>query len=84
MRHQQFLLNIFSSQTVWPVWTKFGGRLQKLFTEFDSIKNSGCHGNEIEFFMLKGKSTSFSKCCFSKVQLSIINLVIFLFFKNMS
>ena len=28
----------------------FGGHLQKLFTEFDSIKNSGCHGNEIEFF----------------------------------
>ena len=28
----------------------FGGPLQKLFTEFDSIKNSGCHGNEIEFF----------------------------------
>ena len=28
-----------------------GGPLQKLFTEFDSIKNSGCHGNEIEFFM---------------------------------
>ena len=27
-----------------------GGPLQKLFTEFDSIKNSGCHGNEIEFF----------------------------------
>ena len=26
-----------------------GGPLQKLFTEFDSIKNSGCHGNEIEF-----------------------------------
>ena len=26
------------------------GPLQKLFTEFDSIKNSGCHGNEIEFF----------------------------------
>ena len=25
------------------------GPLQKLFTEFDSIKNSGCHGNEIEF-----------------------------------
>ena len=23
--------------------------LQKLLTEFDSIKNSGCHGNEIEF-----------------------------------
>ena len=28
----------------------FGGSLQKFFTEFDSIKNSGCHGNEIEFF----------------------------------
>ena len=27
-----------------------GGPLQKVFTEFDSIKNSGCHGNEIEFF----------------------------------
>ena len=27
-----------------------GVPLQKLFTEFDSIKNSGCHGNEIEFF----------------------------------
>ena len=27
-----------------------GGPLQKLFTEFDPIKNFGCHGNEIEFF----------------------------------
>ena len=27
-----------------------GGPLQNLFTEFDSIKNSGCHGNKIEFF----------------------------------
>ena len=27
-----------------------GGPLQKLFTEFDSIKNSGCDGNKIEFF----------------------------------
>ena len=27
-----------------------GGPLQKLFTEFDSIKNSGCHGNKIGFF----------------------------------
>ena len=25
-----------------------GGPLQNFFTEFDSIKNSGCHGNEIE------------------------------------
>ena len=24
--------------------------LLKLFAEFDSIKNSGCHGNQIEFF----------------------------------
>ena len=31
---------------------------------------------------LKGKSTSFSKCCFSKVQLSVSDLVIFLFFKR--
>ena len=31
---------------------------------------------------LKGKSTSFSKCCFSKLQLSISNLVIFLFFNK--
>ena len=27
-----------------------GGLLQKLCTEFDSIKNSGCHGNETDFF----------------------------------
>ena len=26
-----------------------GGPLQNLFTEFDSIKNSGCHGNKMEF-----------------------------------
>ena len=26
------------------------GPLQTSFTEFDSIENSGCHGNEIEFF----------------------------------
>ena len=33
-------------------WQKcsLGGPFQKLFTEFDSIQNSGCHGNEIEFF----------------------------------
>ena len=28
----------------------WGGPLQKLFTEFDSIQNSGCNGNKIEFF----------------------------------
>ena len=27
-----------------------GRPLQNLFTEFDWIKNSGCHGNEIDFF----------------------------------
>ena len=27
-----------------------GGSIKKFFTEFDSIENSGCHGNEIEFF----------------------------------
>ena len=32
-------------------WQKcsLGGPLQKLFTEFDSIKKSGCHGNEMSF-----------------------------------
>ena len=39
---------------------------QKLFTEFDSIKNSGYHGNEIEFFkqffknlLLRNRSSDF-------------------------
>ena len=27
-----------------------GGPLQKMFTEFDSMKNSGCHGNRMQFF----------------------------------
>ena len=27
-----------------------GGPLQTLFAEYDSIKNSGCHGNKIEIF----------------------------------
>ena len=33
-------------------WQKcsLGGPLQKLSTDFDSIENSGCHGNEMEFF----------------------------------
>ena len=32
-------------------WQEYciGGRLQKLFTEFDSIKNSGCHGKKLNF-----------------------------------
>ena len=39
-----------------------GGPLQKLFTKFDSIKNSGCHGNEIEF--LAHLSTTCSRGAF--------------------
>ena len=34
-------------QTWWECSLR--GSLKKLFTEFDSIKDSGCHGNEIEF-----------------------------------
>ena len=49
-------LNIFSSQTAAPIWTKIGRKcsvgdpLQKQLTEFDFIKNSGCHCNEMEYF----------------------------------
>ena len=49
-------LKIFSSQTAGPIWTKLAGMfvwrasLKKMFTEFDSIKNSGCHGNKMNFF----------------------------------
>ena len=34
------------------VWQEcsLGCPFQKLFKEFDSIKNSGCHGNEMDFF----------------------------------
>ena len=39
-----------------------GGPLQKLFTEFDSIKNSGCHGNEIEFLAHLSTTCSGSYC----------------------
>ena len=35
-----------------------GGPLQKLFTECDSIKNSGYHGKEIEFFKQFFKKSS--------------------------
>ena len=43
-----------------------GGPLQKLFTEFDSIKNSGCHGNKIEF--LAHLSTTCSRGAFRVVR----------------
>ena len=49
-------LNIFSSKTAGPIldqtWQEcsLGGPFEKLLTEFDSIENSCCHGNEIEFF----------------------------------
>ena len=38
------------------------GPLQKLFTEFDSIKNSGCHGNEMEFFKQFFKNLLLRNC----------------------
>ena len=49
-------LNFFSSKTVGPIWNKLGRNIpwemlfKKLFTEFDSIKNLGCHGNQMKFF----------------------------------
>ena len=43
-----------------------GGSLKNLFTEFDSIKNSGCHGNEIEF--LAHLSTTCSRGAFRVVR----------------
>ena len=48
-------LNIFSSQTAGPIWTKLGRNVplevlfKNLFTKYDSLKNSGCHGNKMEF-----------------------------------
>ena len=63
-------LNIFFSQTAGPIWTKLAGMFlgrssPNLFTEFDSIKNSGCHGNEIEF--LAHLSTTCSRGAFKVV-----------------
>ena len=40
-----------------------GGPLQKLFTEFDSIENSGCHGNKIKFFKHFLKNLLLGNCC---------------------
>ena len=58
--HLSCIVNNFFKHRLFPnclanldqTWQEcsLGGPLQKLFTEFDSIKNSGCHGNEIEFF----------------------------------
>ena len=32
------------------IWTKLGWNVPwEVLTEFDSIKNSGCHGNKMEF-----------------------------------
>ena len=33
----------------WQECSKVGGPLQKMFTEFDSIKYPGCHGNQMDF-----------------------------------
>ena len=60
VRRLSFVVNNFFKHLLLPnrlanldqTWQEcsLGGPLQKLFTEFDSLKNSGCHGNEIEFF----------------------------------
>ena len=52
--HRQFFKHLLPNRwaNLDQTWLEccLGGPLQNLFTEFDSIKNSGCHGNEIEFF----------------------------------
>ena len=50
MHRQQFLKTSSPPKPLGQFGPNLGGPLQKLFTEFDSIKNSGCHGNKIEFF----------------------------------
>ena len=37
---------------LYQIWQEcsLGGPLEKLFTEFDSVLNSGCHGKQIDFF----------------------------------
>ena len=65
-----------------------GGPLQNLFTEFDSIKNSGCHGNEIEFFQqfLKNLLRNLLKNCSRNFDPSINMAVVnggFLHYINM-
>ena len=58
--HSSSVVNNFFKHLLLPNrWANFdqtwqacslGSPLQKLFTEFDSIKNSGCHSKKIEFF----------------------------------
>ena len=50
-------LNIVSSYTARPVWEcSLGVLFKHLFTKFDSIERSGCHGNQMEFSMQYFKS----------------------------
>ena len=59
VRRTSYVVNNFFKHLLLPnrwanldqTWQEcsLGGPLQKLFTEFYSIKNSGCHGNKIEF-----------------------------------
>ena len=55
VRRQQFfkhqlLLNRWANLDQTWQECSLGGPLKKVFTEFDSVKNSGCHGNQMEFF----------------------------------
>ena len=55
VHHEQFfkcllLLNHWANLDQTRHESFLGGPLQKLYTEFDSIKNSGCNGNQMEFF----------------------------------
>ena len=55
-----------------------GGPLQILFTDFDSIKNSGCHGNEIEFLapLAVGQRAYVMVCCRPVVRPSVCVLTV--------
>ena len=48
-----FSLNIFFSETIYRILMKFhrNGPLQNFLKEFDSFKNSCCHGNKTENFL---------------------------------
>ena len=48
-KHQLFLNCWANLNHTWQECS-LGGPLWKLFAEFDSIKNFGCHGNQMEFF----------------------------------
>ena len=57
VRALTFSLNIFFSETTYTDFDEISqkcswhGPLQNLLKEFDSFKNSGCHGNKTEIFL---------------------------------